>query len=184
SSYYDKEFIIVDRLSYLLGTPKRGDVVVFKPHVSPVKEYFLKRIVGIPGDTIRLEEGKLYIKTLDSDIFIELDEVYLNDENLGNTYVGGLRERKEYIVPNDEFYVLGDNRNHSTDSRHCFSSCSYPGSSNFVRDQDLTGKVFLDLGYFNFGSFEFTHPKLGIDTKPKFLNSPKNYDYKSILSNG
>lgn len=177
SSYYDKEFIIVDRLSYRVSTPERWDVVVFKPNVSLKKEFFLKRIIGIPWDTVRLEEWKVYVKEKGSNEFIELDELYLNDENKGYTFVWGLRERKEYKVPNNEFFVLGDNRNHSTDSRHCFSSCSYPWSSNFIRHQDLTGKVFLDLWYFHFKSFSFTHPELGIDTAPKFLNSPKNYDY-------
>jgi signal peptidase I len=177
SSYYDKEFIIVDRLSYRVSTPQRWDVVVFKPNVSLVKEFFLKRIIWIPWDTVRIEEWKIYIKEKGSTEFKELDEPYLNDENRGYTFVWGLRERQEYKVPNDEFFVLGDNRNHSTDSRHCFSSCSYPGSSSFIRDKDLTGKVFLDLWYFNFKTFDFTHPKLGIDTKPKFFNSPKNYDY-------
>ena len=176
-SYYDKEFIIVDRLSYRIWMPERWDVVVFKPKVSSVKEFFLKRIIWVPWDSIRIEEWKVSVKIKWSNEFVELDEMYLNDENKGYTFVGGLRERKEYKVPNNEFFVLWDNRNHSTDSRHCFSSCSYPWSSNFVDVQDLTGKVFLDLGYFSFSKFEFTHPKLGIDTTPKFLNSPKNYEY-------
>lgn len=177
SSYYDKEFIIVDRLSYRIWTPERWDVVVFKPNVSLVKEFFLKRIIWIPGDTVRIEEGNIYIKEKGATEFLELGEPYLNEENKWYTYVWGLRERKEYIVPNNEYFVLGDNRHHSTDSRHCFSLCTYPWSSNFVREQDLTGKIFLDLWYFHFKSFSFTHPELGIDTTPKFLNSPKNYDY-------
>lgn len=176
-SYYDKEFIIVDRLSYRISNPIRGDVVVFKPHVSQMKEFFLKRIIWVPGDTIRIEKGKVSVKITWSKTFEMLDEVYLNEENKGNTYVWWLGERKEYLVPKNEFFVLWDNRNHSTDSRQCFSYCSNPGVTNFVRLQDLTGKVFLDLWYFNFKSFDFIHPTLGIDTTPKFLNSPKNYDY-------
>jgi signal peptidase I len=142
-----------------------------------MKEFFLKRIIWVPGDTVRIEQGKVSIKIANSKTFEMLDEVYLNEENKGNTYVWGLGERKEYLVPDNEYLVLWDNRNHSTDSRQCFSYCSYPWSSSFVRQQDLTWKVLLDLWYFNFKSFDFIHPTLGIDTTPKFLNSPKNYDY-------
>ena len=181
-SYYDKEFIIVDRLSYRFWSAERGDVVVFKPNVSLVKEFFLKRIIWIEWDTIRIEEGKVYIKEKDSSEFIEIDEIYLNEENNGHTYVWGLSERSEYVVPNNEYFVLWDNRNHSTDSRRCFSSCWYPWSSNFIRNEDITWKILLDFWYFHFKSFSFTHPELWIDTKPKFLNSPKNHTYESLLS--
>jgi signal peptidase I len=56
SSYYNKEFIIIDRLSYYFTEPKRGDVVVFKPYVSSERVYFLKRILAIPGDTLKIED--------------------------------------------------------------------------------------------------------------------------------
>jgi len=176
-SYYDKEFIIVDRLSYRIGWPNRWDVIVFKPNVSLIKEFFLKRIIWLPWDTIRIEEWNVSVKEKWSNEFIELDETYLNEENKWYTFIGWLKERKEYIVPDNEYFVLGDNRNHSTDSRHCFSTCSYPASTNFIRNIDITWKVFLDLGYFNFKTFNFIHPQLGIDTTPKFLDSPKNHEY-------
>ena len=57
SSYFDREFIIVDRLSYLIWNPDRWDVIVFKPNVSEEKKYFLKRIIGIPGDSVKIEDG-------------------------------------------------------------------------------------------------------------------------------
>jgi hypothetical protein len=72
---------------------------------------------------------------------------------------------------------MWDNRNHSTDSRDCFSSCSFDKATNFIKDSDITGKVLLDLGYFSFSNFSFQHPNLGIDTTPRFLNSPRTYDY-------
>ncbi len=178
SSYYDKEFIIVDRLSYRFTDKKRWDVVVFKPHVSQIKEYYLKRIIWLPGETVMIKDGLVSIKNQWSDSFYSLDETYLNDENKWYTFVNGVDSEETFIVPENQYFVLWDNRNHSTDSRQCFASCAYPGSIHYIRSQDITWKVFLDLGYFNFREFEFIHPELAIDTKPKFLNSPKNHDYK------
>jgi len=72
---------------------------------------------------------------------------------------------------------MGDNRNASTDSRACFSSCEYGNKTNFIVKSDITGKVFLDLGYFSFKAFGFRNPDLGIDTKPKWFSSPASFDY-------
>ena len=54
---------------------------MFKPHVSQFKEFFLKRIIGVPGDTVRIENGKVLVKKEESKTFELLDEVYLNEEN-------------------------------------------------------------------------------------------------------
>jgi signal peptidase I len=88
-SYYDGEFIIVDRFSYrdvpLLGQHRdvvRGDVVVFKPRVNDERKYFIKRVIGLPGETLKIEGGNVYIKTLNATTFVELDESYLSDANL------------------------------------------------------------------------------------------------------
>lgn len=68
-SYYDKEFIIVDRLSYrdipLIGQQRaieRGDVVIFTPEVSDDRKYFIKRVIGLPGETLKIEDGRVYLK--------------------------------------------------------------------------------------------------------------------------
>ncbi|USN59306.1 MAG: hypothetical protein H6767_04500 [Candidatus Peribacteria bacterium] len=91
---------------------------------------------------------------------------------------------------------MGDNRNHSTDSRNCFSyTCSASGRDNFIQKSDIVGHVWLDLGYFNwlngirfnpfrveFGTFRFEHPNLvvdgqALDTHPTWTHSPSTYDY-------
>ena len=78
----------------------------------------------------------------------------------------------------DSYFVMWDNRNASTDSRACFSSCSFWWKSNFIVKKDIVWKVFIDLWYFNIKTFSFFQPNLAISTKPRFLSSPSHYDYK------
>ena len=177
SSYFDKEFIIVDRLSYYLSNPKRWDVIVFKPYVSDERKYFLKRIIGTPWDVIKIEEGKVYLKKWWIGEYVELNEKYLNDENKWFTFVSWSKVMHQYTVPEWQYFVMWDNRNHSTDSRECFSSCAIEWRNNFIKEGDITGRVFLDLWYFNFKSFSFMQPNLWIDSKPRFFDSPNNFDY-------
>jgi hypothetical protein len=70
---------------------------------------------------------------------------------------------------------MWDNRNHSTDSRECFSNCA--GRSEFVSKKDIVWKVFMDLGYFNLKQLSFIQPNLGIVTTPKFFSSQSTYNY-------
>lgn len=181
-SYYDWEFIIVDRFSYrVLETPQRWDVIVFKPHVSEDKEYFLKRIIWLPWEKVKIEDGKVYIAKKWTNDFIELQEPYLSESNKDATFVSGDRSAKIFEVPDDNFFAMWDNRNHSTDGRTCFSSCAIPWTTNFLRTNDITWKILVDLGYFRLSKFDFVHPDLGIDTHPKWLSSPSTHTYNDWL---
>lgn len=176
-SYYDREFIIVDRFSYLTyKEPERWDVVVFNTHIDG-KEYFIKRVIWLPWDTLKIQSWSVFVKTPWSEEFVELDEKYLMEWNYKATYVGWDDSENIYEVPEWSYFVMWDNRNASTDSRACFSSCEFSGKSNFIEKKDITGKVLIDLWYFNFKSFSFTQPNLGIDTKPKWFSSPSSYEY-------
>lgn len=177
-SYYDREFIIVDRLSYLTySQPKRGDVIVFNTHIDG-KEYFIKRVIGLPGETLKIQSGSVFVKAVGSEEFVELDETYLSDTNYKSTYVRGDDGENIYEVPEWGYFVLWDNRNASTDSRACFSSCEFSDKSNYIQKKDITGRVLVDLWYFNFKTFSFTNPNLWIDTRPRWLSSPSSFEYK------
>jgi signal peptidase I len=175
SSYYNSEFIIVDRLSYNISEPKRWDVIVFKPYVSDEKEYFLKRIIGLPWETLKIENKEVYIKNDFLKEFKKLDEKYLNADNYWNTTISWDITKREFVIPDWEYFVMWDNRNHSTDSRNCFSDCNKV--NHFIKKSSITWKVFLDFWYFNFSSFSFYHPDFKIETKPRWFSSPSTYNY-------
>jgi signal peptidase I len=177
-SYYDGEFIIVDRFSYqFLHTPNRWDVIVFRPHVSKDKEYFLKRIIWLPWDKLKIEWGKVYVFSKVKNSFIELKEAYLSESNINATYVWSDKWSHIFEVPADSFFVMWDNRNHSTDSRACFSSCVFEWTTNYIKTSDIIWKIFIDLGYFRISKFDFVHPELWINTKPKWFKTESTHIY-------
>lgn len=190
-SYYNQEFIIVDRLSYLdipmikIWEVDRWDVVVFKPWVSKDKEYFIKRVIWLPWDTIKIKDWNVFLKKAWTNNFVKLDEKYLNEENNWNTKVWNLKTEHIYVVPSGKYFMMWDNRNHSSDARTCFSfSCLWSTRDSFISKDKLIWKVLLDLGYFNFKTFSFTNPWNNwysqikwLDTSPRWLSSPRTYDY-------
>lgn len=93
-----------DRVTYKKTDPKRGDVVIFK-YPDNEKELFIKRVIGMPGDTVMIIDGQVYI----NDIEEPLDEPYLAQEMLGTF--------GPYEVPEGHYFMMGDNRNYSADSR-------------------------------------------------------------------
>lgn len=103
------EYILTNKIEYKLNDPKRGDIVVFKSPQNKEIDY-IKRIIGLPGDRVNLIDGKYYLNGK------VLSEPYL-PPNL-YTFAGSfLRENSEIVVPPGRYFVSGDNRPHSLDSR-------------------------------------------------------------------
>lgn len=124
-TFHDKEYLIVDELSYNLENINRQDVVIFKFPLNP-KKFFIKRIIGMPNEVITIENGVITIKNKENPEGFVLEEPYLVEPyNSSYTFVTGP----------DEYFVMGDNRNRSSDSRVWGN----------VNKKFLTGKAYLRL---------------------------------------
>lgn len=109
-TFHDGEYILTDKISFRLGLPERGDVVVFKsPKNSDID--FIKRIIALPGEKIKISGGKVYVNgnPLDESAYLD-GSVYTGPESF-------LLENQEITVPEGKYFVMGDNRSHSSDSR-------------------------------------------------------------------
>jgi signal peptidase I len=138
------EKIIVNKVPYLFGEPKRGEIIVFELDNEDGDKYFIKRIIGLPGDKIRLSNGEVYLTVSGSDEEEKLNETYLNETNFGNTNPI-FPEMNEFNVPEGKYFALGDNRAVSTDSRSCFSipECTLNPENAFVPREVIQGKAWL-----------------------------------------
>ena len=109
-TFHNREYLIVQKLSYRFSEPERGDVIVFKYPIDP-EQYFIKRIVGVPGDRVIVSQGRVTIKNVDHPNGLLLDEQYLPNQNVT------LGRSEEVELAANQYYVLGDNRLQSSDSR-------------------------------------------------------------------
>lgn len=108
-SFFSGDYLIIDELSYQFQEPKRGEVVIFKPPQEQGR-FFIKRIIGLPGDVVEIKSNKIYIYNKEYPKGMIIDEFYLSQSV--NTYPD-LR----MVLGQGEYFVLGDNRMHSSDSR-------------------------------------------------------------------
>jgi signal peptidase I len=119
------EYLIVNKaiyypfFGYRYETPERGDIIVFRPpHNS--QDFYIKRIIGLPGERVQLRNGRVYITNKEHQSGWELPEPYLSAENKNQTFPMNSQVVTTYDVPENEYFVMGDNRRKSTDSRTCF----------------------------------------------------------------
>lgn len=127
-NYHQGDYLIVDQLSYRFREPKRGEVIVFYSPIPP-KRRFIKRIVGLPGETVSLQDGNLYVKENGKKKLLN-ESSYLNQEVEGNFKVS---------IPKDEYFMMGDNRDASLDSR----------SWGTLPEEKIIGRVLIHLSPFS-----------------------------------
>lgn len=133
--------VFANRLAVTFGTLERGDIIIFNFHEKDKDEYLIKRLIGLPGDEVKLEKGKIYINGSDT----PLDEPYVTR---GWKYsMGGSKDRGTYIynVPEDSYFFMGDNRDASGDSREW--------KNPFIPKEDLEARaVFIYMPFSRIGS--------------------------------
>lgn len=124
-SLYNGQSIFLNRLIYKVASPRKGDVIVFLPNGNEKSHYYVKRVAGVPGDTLYIKNGLLYVND-------EAVEEYFNDR----IAEPGLLEN-EVTLEEDEYFVIGDNCNNSEDSR----------SANIgtVKKSYIIGKAWMKL---------------------------------------
>lgn len=125
-TFENNEYLIVDQVTYRFEEPKRGDVIIMRYPKDP-KTFFIKRIIGLPNETVEIQ-GKRVIIRKDGVEAFTLNEPYLEVERTRNEY-------KSYTLGSDEYFVMGDNRYASSDSR----------SWGNLPKEDIVGRAVLRL---------------------------------------
>ena len=146
------DHLFVNRFSYHFSKPSRGDIVVFTTSglkedisgsmLSKIGFYYVKRLIGMPGDTLKILDNKIYVKTKNSTRFVPItafniaaiNRIYSDKGGYqGHFAVGRLAAGKEVNVPDDSYFMLGDNSKFSADSRYW----------GFVPRRNIIGKALL-----------------------------------------
>ncbi len=125
TTLHDGDNLIVDKISFRFRDPKRFEIIVF-PYKYEENRYYIKRIMGLPGETVQVKDGYLYING---------EKL---EENYGNELMNSAGIAAEPIVlGEDEYFVLGDNRNHSSDSRE--------PKVGVIKREDLLGRAWIRI---------------------------------------
>jgi signal peptidase I len=125
-TFHSGEYLIVDQISYHLHAPVRGDVIIFRYPRDPSK-FFIKRVIGIPGDTVVIEDSTVTITNKDNPTGFTLDEPYIKSMRSSG--------RVQEVLGDREYFVMGDNRDNSSDSR----------AWGVLQEERIIGRAFIRL---------------------------------------
>jgi signal peptidase I len=125
-NYTENEWVIVNKLEYRFGTPERGDIAIVWSPIETGKRY-IKRVIGLPGESVEVRNGVVYVYTVTGET-LKLEEPYIKNIALRDF-------PKSDPVPAGHYFVMGDNRNNSRDSREGWT----------IAQKDMIGKAWLDI---------------------------------------
>lgn len=108
-TFADGQYLIVDQISYRFEEPKRGDVIIFRYPLN-TKKFFIKRIIGLPSETVEIRGTQVTIKDIGNKKTFALKEPYIDARKIRN-------DQTSIMLKSDEYFVMGDNRTESSDSR-------------------------------------------------------------------
>ncbi len=128
--------ILVNKFAYIISKPKQGDVIVFLPNGNKKSHYYVRRVVAVPGDTVQIKDGALYVN----------DELYKESTDVASMEDAGIAS-DAVKLEKDEYFVLGDNRNNSEDSR-------YANIGNVKREYIIGKAWFRFSGLGSFGTIK------------------------------
>ena len=134
-NFGERNYLVIDELSYYFRAPERGEVIVFK-FPNDLSQYFIKRVIGLPGETVVIRGGRVYLKKTPQALLEELEEKYLPGDLATAT------DAEKTLGP-DQYFVMGDNRTDSYDSRRW----------GVLPRGDITGRVIFRV--WPFGEFGF-----------------------------
>lgn len=127
NTLFNGQTILINRIAYLLFQPKVGDIIVFLPNGNQNTHYYVKRVVATPGDEVEFIDGRLYVNGI-----VEEKEQY---DKVADPGIAG----EKILLEEDEYFVLGDNRNNSEDSRS--------GNIGPVNKKIIVGKAWFHSGH-------------------------------------
>ena len=126
STLQNDDDVFINKFIYMISRPKAGDVVVFLPNGNEKSHYYIRRVVAVPGDTVQIQNGALYVN----------DELYNEQMDVASMEDAGIAA-DPITLGKDEYFVLGDNRNNSEDSRH--------NGMGLVDSDRIVGKLWFTI---------------------------------------